>query len=100
MSTATIRFRALRPLDGVGFVNEASVIPVMRPRTGQRGSDSKLAELLSEALDNLSKASCSFWACEGPIKVQHMATCVKCHAMRRVATVKASLEARSRAEGR
>lgn len=98
MSTVTIGFRSPRPSDGIGSVNEGSDIPVMRPRRGRNGSDRALAALLGSALDNLSRSDCSFWACEGPNRPQQMCTCVKCWAMREVATVKASLEARAAAQ--
>lgn len=76
-------------------VPEGSDIPKMRPRTGKRGTDAELSALLTEALDHLSRSTCSFFACEGPSRPQAMCTCVKCYAMRRVATVRASLDARA-----
>ena len=94
MNFVSIGITRSRPRDGVGPVNEGSIVPVMRPRTGRRGTDAKLVALLCEALDDLAGSHCSFWACEGPNKPRHMATCVKCWAMRNIATVKASLEAR------
>lgn len=75
-------------------VNEGVYIPTMRPRTGRRGSDNQLIQLLEDALENLSSSSCCFWACEGPTRPKHMITCKKCWAMRDVATVIASLKAR------
>ena len=94
MSVATFSFKAPRPTDGVHEVAEGSDIPVMRPRRGKRGSDRALAALLAFALDKLAGANCTFWACEGPSRPRSMCTCNKCWAMREIATVKASLEAR------
>lgn len=96
MSTTLVFSNSSGPRDRNGFsVNEASVRPVMRPRTGPRGTDAELAKLLDDALDNLERCDCSFWACDGPTRPQHMVTCTKCWAMRMVATVLASLQARA-----
>jgi len=94
MSLATITWSRPKARDGVGYVNEGSDRPRMRPRTGKRGTDRQLAKLLNEALDNLARSNCSFWACEGPNRQRDMMTCVKCAGMRRIGTVLASLEAR------
>ena len=95
MATESISFRSPRPKDSTGNpVNEGSEIPIMRPRTGPRGSDAALAKLLGDALEYLSRSDCTFWGCEGATRPRPMCTCVKCWAMREVATVKASLEAR------
>lgn len=94
MSSAIYSFKAPRPTSGGYEVSEGSDIPVMRPRRGKRGSDRALANLLASALDNLAGANCTFWACEGPGRPRSMCTCNKCWAMREIATVKASLEAR------
>lgn len=90
----TIIFKSRPATDGVGRIAEGSDIPVMRPRTGRRGSDRELAKVLEDALDNLSRSTCSFWACDGPNRPKSMCTCVKCWAMREVATVLVSLRAR------
>lgn len=94
VSSAIYSFKAPRPTDGVHEVAVGSDIPVMRPRRGKRSSDRALATLLASALDNLAAANCTFWACEGPSRPRDMCTCQKCWAMREIATVKASLEAR------
>jgi hypothetical protein len=95
MSAQTIIFRAPRATDGIGQVSEGSDIPVMRPRTGRRGSDAALIKLLDEALANLARADCSFWACRGPSRPESMCTCVKCWAMRNVATARVTLATRT-----
>lgn len=72
MSSATFVFTAPQPTDGTGHaVASGSDIPAMRARSG-----------------------CSFWACKGPSRPKPMTTCVKCHAMRGIATVRATLAAR------
>ncbi len=102
MSIQTIGWKAPRPTSGGYAVPEGSDIPIMRPRTkGKAASDDALAALLGEALENLASANCCFWACEGPSRPRAMCTCRKCWAMRSVATVMATLEARNRTtEGR
>lgn len=95
MATATISFQRPRPTSNGMPVSEGSDIPLMRPRTGKRGTDEEMVKLLRSALDNLAESNCCFFACEGPKRVIGMATCVKCYAMREIATVLASLEMRN-----
>lgn len=90
----TISFKPPGPTNNGMRVPGGSDVPNMRPRTGPRGSDKELAKLLSAALEDLAKSTCSFWACKGPSRPIGMTTCVKRYAMRYVATVQASLEAR------
>lgn len=94
MSIVTYSFKAPKPDDGVGYVNESTDIPKMRARTGKRGTDRRLTALLREALEDLSSSDCGFWACEGPNRPIGMMMCRKCAAMRMVATVAESLKAR------
>lgn len=94
MSTTTISFKTPGPTNGGFSVPEGSNIPPMRPRTGKRATNKKLAALLVEALDDLSASSCSFWACKGPSRPKPMCTCRKCYAMRQISTVYASLLAK------
>lgn len=61
----------------------------MRPRSG--ADLQNLIRELEYALDNLSRTPCSFWACNGPRRPQHMVTCCKCWAMRQIAIVLATL---------
>lgn len=100
MSFATFSFRQPRPTSGGYTVSEGSDIPVMRPRTGRRGTDRQLLKLLDSALENISHANCTFWACEGPSRPRPMCTCNKCWSMREIATVRATLAERAKAEGR
>lgn len=94
--TQTIVFKRQSRRSNLGHaIPEGSDIPTMRPRTGPRGTDQKLAALLDEALQDLAGTDCGFWACEGPSRPRSMCTCRKCWAMRQIATVKASLDARS-----
>jgi hypothetical protein len=95
MSHATIVFTRPKPSDGIGAVNEAADVPAMRPRHGARASDRALARLLGEALADLAESHCTFWACAGPRRPRPMATCSKCWAMRQIATVMATLNARN-----
>jgi hypothetical protein len=97
MSTAIESIGAFRSgaRDSTGSrVAEGSDVPKMRARSGTRGSDAEMIKLLADALESLADASCSFWACDGPKKPRNMVTCTKCWAMRNIATVKATLEAR------
>jgi hypothetical protein len=89
-----VTWKSPGPTNGGFSVPEGSDIPRMRPRSGQRGSDRALTRLLCEALEDFGGTPCGFWAREGPSRPRHMATCRKCYAMRRVATVVASLRAR------
>ena len=91
---ATLSISAVvpRPSDGVGLVAEGSAIPKMRGRAV--ASDETLALQLQDALEALAGALCSFWACNGPTRPAPMTTCSKCYAMRRIASVQASLRRR------
>ena len=68
---------------------EGMGLPKMKGRKKFIAKD--MIKLLDEALEDLSKATCSFWACEGPQRPQHMVTCNKCWAMRNVATVRETI---------
>lgn len=96
MSFSTITWSRPAATNNGLRVAEGSDLPRMRARTGPRGTDAKLAPLLGEALDSLSGAACNFWACGGPNGPMAMQMCSKCHAMRQIATVLASLQARAR----
>lgn len=76
-------------------VGDCCAIPRMRPRTGKRGTDQEMVKVLDVALEYLSDSACCFWACDGPTKPQAMCTCVKCYAMREIATVRATLASRA-----
>lgn len=97
MSEQTIVWRRPRATDGVGNVAENSDRPKMRPMTGPRATNARLAKRLDEALASLEGSTCSFWACRGPQHPRRMMTCVKCSAMRDIAAVQASLIARETA---
>jgi hypothetical protein len=92
--SATISWRRQKPTSNGRPVPEGSDIPRMRARTGKRGSNKVLMALLDEAQEDLGRTPCAFWACEGPKRMVHMVTCIKCSAMRNIATVRASLQVR------
>ena len=86
----TISFKTGPSLSGHGFpLPEGSDIPKMR---GRKSLNLKIEiEYLTSALKTLSDIPCSFWACKGPRRVQHMVTCSKCYAMREITAVRATL---------
>lgn len=92
--SAAISWQRPAPTSGGYRVPEGSNLPRMRARTGRRGADSELLKLLADAQEHLARTPCAFWACEGPQRMQHMITCIKCSAMRNIGTVQASLMAR------
>jgi len=65
-------------------------LPKMRGRKEFKPKD--MIKLLDDALQDLSKADCTFWACQGPSYPRSMITCSKCYAMREIATVKKTIE--------
>lgn len=94
MSVAVISYKRPGATVGGYRVPEGSDVPLMRPRTGKRGTDDKLISLLNDVLEDLAATPCCFWACQGPSRPRHMCTCRKCWSMRSIATVAASLAAR------
>lgn len=89
MSTATYSFVTPPHKDGHGMplpVNQC--VPHFR---GSLMSARGMIRKLDEALEQLSDCECCFWACEGPKRPRHMVTCWKCHAMRQIAIVRASI---------
>ena len=90
VSTQTISFKTGPPLGRNGCpLPQESTIPKMRGRKTLKINVE--IQYLDEALEFLSGIPCSFWACRGPNKPQHMITCSKCHAMREIASVRATL---------
>lgn len=94
MNTQTISFKTGPPKSRNGFpLPEGSNIPKMR---GRKDLTINIEiQHLNEALEFLSGIPCSFWACRGPTKPQHMVTCSKCHAMREIASVRSTLARQS-----
>jgi len=90
MSIQTISFKTPPPKSGTGMpLPEGSDLPKMRGRKAL--NIKKEIEQLDIALDSLSYAPCSFWACHGPSYPRHMTICNKCWAMRKIAGVRATL---------
>jgi hypothetical protein len=95
MGIQIISFKTPPPKCSTGMpLPQGSDVPTMQPRTGPRGTDREMVKLLESAMDGLSSAICSFWACNGPRRPKHMCTCSKCYAMREIGTVIATLKAR------
>lgn len=89
-SVVTIGFKTPPHKDGHGMaLPRGSDFPKMRGRKKFVPKD--MIKLLDDALEGLSEASCSFWACQGPSYPRNMITCNKCYAMRRVVTVRETL---------
>lgn len=90
MGTEIISFKTGPPKSGNGFpLPEGSNIPKMR---GRKFLKIKIEiQHLDEDLELLSGVYCTFWACRGPNKPQHMITCSKCYAMREISAVRATL---------
>jgi hypothetical protein len=90
MATHSIGFRTPPPKDGMGnSLPKNQKIPRF---TGRKSV--KLPVLIKElddALADLSDIECSFWACDGPLRVRNMCTCRKCYSMRTIAKVRAAL---------
>jgi len=41
-----------------------------------------MIEEAENALANMERSACTFWACEGPARPRHMITCTRCWAIR------------------
>lgn len=90
MGTATITWKRPRMTDGTGNpVNEGTDLPRFKGRKNAKPSE--LAAQLQDALDDLARSPCAYWACEGPNRVRYMCTCCKCYAVREVEKVRAAL---------
>lgn len=70
-------------------------IPKMRGRKSM--TDRQVVAKLQATLEALCDAPCCFWACKGPSRPQSMQTCIRCWALRDLASVVRSLEARTNA---
>ena len=90
MNTQIITFKIGPPLGRNGCpLPEGSVIPKMRGRKTLKLSVE--IQHLDATLELLSGTPCSFWACRGPQRPEHMITCSKCWAMREIGAVRATL---------
>lgn len=89
MATATISFKTPGPTNGAYAVPERSDIPVFKGR--RRMSVQRQLKALDNALEDLARSPCAFWACDGARRPRHMATCCKCWAMREIAIVRAAI---------
>lgn len=90
MEIQSISFKTGPSRSGNGFpLPEGSDIPKMR---GRKRLNLKIEiDRLTDALKMLAGVPCSFWACKGPRRPQHMVTCSKCYSMRDIAATRATL---------
>lgn len=88
-ATQTIVWMREGARNGGHRVPEGSGIPRFKGRRNVKPS--VLAAELEDALSDLARTPCAFWACAGPGRVQYMCTCCKCYAMRTVEKVRAAL---------